>query len=343
MPIPPKKLIDPKFENVMGPPGNFSLVMEKVGRYKLLIPKWIPLGGLTQVLGLPGVGKSAFLLDGICRPCMTGKGTFFDGTPAPKKPMRVLWCDTEGRAGSTITRVEDWKIPIDNFWVPWPDDPLRAVNLDDADHMLRIEYLGRHEGCKVIVIDSLTGAQDNDENGTKIGTRLGALAAIAEAVKASILIAHHARKSSDSQNIKASDSRGSGTTYSYCIAQLGIDRPDPKSKQCRVKVMKENLGLEPEPVGFLITNAGIEYGEAPQVKSSSKPSNVAEWLKSYMGIDCWTLAEKVYEQVDKKEWSRASVQRARESLGITEDAGNVRRRDDGRYEWRIEEIGGKPR
>ncbi len=335
----PKPPVDKKFESVIGPPGDFAAVRKRVKRYQFLVPEFIPYGGVTEVVALSGVGKSGFVLHGICRPVMTGKGTFFNGSPAPDKPSRVLWCDTENRAALTMIRLDDWNISDDNFKTPWEDEPLLAIDLEDDRDLLRIEYLAKYEGCHVIVIDSLTGAHQSDENSSKIGRKLRALADIAERAKPAIIVIHHTHKISDPTDIRPADSRGSGAIYSYCIAQLGIDVPDPDSDWCRVKVMKENLGLAPQPVGFRIHSEGIEYGAPPEVKRKPKGTKleiICDWLTDYIGIGVWVDSAEVLKQTDAKGWARSTLQQARQKLDITKEAGNVEVAG-GVTKWRIPE------
>ena len=183
----------------------------------------------------------------------------------------MLWLATENDMAITLQRMRDWKIPLDRLLLPFKIDPLRAVNLMDGEHLKLIEALVNAHRTPLVVVDSLRGSHDGDENCSRVGAVLQSIAAIAERTKAAAVIVHHTRKLAARRRYRAETPPEAATpSWPSCGSQIGIDRPDPQSKWCRVRVLKENLGLAPKPVGFRVTKDGLEIGPARQERPRRK-------------------------------------------------------------------------
>lgn len=247
-----------------------------------LLRQWIAFGMLTGVIAEPGIGKSAFVLFALVRVVVTGCD-WFNGMKGPIEPGDVLWCPTENDMAITIERMKNWGIPMERIRLPFADDPLAAVNLTNGKHLERIELLINHHQIKLVVIDSLRGGHGDDENNSRVGRVLQALASIAERTNAAIVVVHHTKKLMVDEEITANSSRGSNAILAMMRSQIGIDRPDPKSKWCRVRVLKENLGIAPQPVGFLVTENGLKFGPAPEKpRKQTQKDDAEEWLRDRM-------------------------------------------------------------
>jgi RecA-family ATPase len=217
-----------------------------------LLKGWIPFGMITGIVAEPGNGKSAFslwLARTIVTACM-----WFTGLRALPKPARVLWCGTENDLAITLDRMRKWGIPEHGIILPFKDDPLRPIVLTDDSHLERIESLVNRYKTPAVFIDSLRGGHDGDENNSQVGRVLQSLSAIAQRTGAAFIVVHHTRKLSVDEEVTANSSRGSNAILALMRSQIGIDRPDPESPWRRARVLKENLGLAPKPVGFRITD-----------------------------------------------------------------------------------------
>jgi hypothetical protein len=233
----------------------------------------------------------------------------------------------------TLDRARKWDLPIERLLVPFDDDPLCQINLESEDHLRLIEQLICKYKTPLVVVDSLRGGHDGDENSSRVGRVLQSLAAIAERTKAAILIVHHTKKLGTDEEITANSSRGSNAILAMMRSQIGIDRPDPGSKWCRMQVLKENLGLAPQPVGFLVTDNGLEFGAPPErPRKDTRKQDAIDWLKATM-TPGWHLARDIHAKAKQAEFSENALQRAREDLGVTTATGCVRQRKDGLYEW----------
>ncbi len=238
-------------------------VAELVAGVKFLLRDWLPFGMVTMLVGEPGCGKSALALYGLARPIVT-PCNWFNCMKRPAKAGNVLLCDTEGTAAITVQRIKDWGLPAERIMVPFKDDPLLSVNLACEEHLERLEAVVRKHRIKLVIIDSLRGAHDGDDNNSRVANVLQRLAKIAERTGAAIVIIHHTRKLLDGEDVTANSSRGSNALVGLVRSQLGIDKPDPQSEWCRLRMLKENLGIKPKPIGFRVTDKGLEFGEAPQ-------------------------------------------------------------------------------
>lgn len=305
---------------------------------KYLLKLWIPYGMVTGVVAEPGIGKSAFVL-WLARSIVKGESWFTDQKALA--PGYVLWLATENDMALTIQRMQDWDIPTEKVILPFADDPLKPVNLCNTEHLALVESLINGYKTRAVVVDSLRGGHDTDENSSRVGRVLQSLAGIAERTGAAVLVVHHTRKLMVDEEITANSSRGSNAILAMMRSQIGIDRPDPASKWCRVRVLKENLGIAPKPVGFLITNKGLEFGEAPRhPRKRTRKQDAEEWLQQTMDADKWHSAREMTEKAKEAGFSANAVQRAREALGITQDAGTIRQQGDGTYEWLLPGTGG---
>jgi hypothetical protein len=170
------------------------------------------------------------------------------------------------------------------------------------------------------------------------------LAGIAERTRAAIIVVHHTRKLQPGEEITANSCRGSNAILAMFRSMIGIDKPDPGSMRRRIRVLKENLGIAPPPVGFEITSSGLVFTAPPEKARKETNRHKAErWLRVKMKEPgAWYSAEAIEEEAEAAGFPKTgSLQRARESLGITLATGNVRK-NGGSWEWRrMDDSGGK--
>ena len=293
--------------------------MKQVDGIRYLVTDWIPYSMLSMILAPPGYGKSAFALYGLMRPIIVGNTKWFTGKRGPRNPGYVLLCDTEGTAAITVQRTRDWNLPANRIKVPYADDLFRSINLSNEDDLQQIEAIINEFKIKLCVIDSLRGSHGGDENSSKIAEVLGHLASIAERTKAAIVLIHHTRKLREDEAISPDSSRGSNAIMAMVRSQIGFDKPDSKSDWLRMQMLKENLGMKPEPIGFRISRKGLEFGEAPRKeKRETKKDQAAQWLQKNMKPKKWHEAKELREDAKAFGFSESDLQRARKDLGIVQ-------------------------
>ena len=324
--------------------SSMTDVIKRMKGIRYLVPNWIPLAMVTMIVAEPGIGKSAFALYALMRVIVTGGLCWFGGVvKGPAKAGFVLLCDTEGTAAINSQRIKDWGIPTDRIKVPFEDE-LQSFDLTDETHLERMLLLIIKYKIMLVIIDSLRGAHDGDENSSKIASTLKRLTSIAEETGAAIIIIHHTRKLHVDEELNANSSRGSNAILAMVRSQLGIDKPDPESDWCRLQMLKENLGLKPKPIGFLITSQGLEFGPAPEKpikeKRETGKDRAEQWLMSRMEPGEWYLESKLSNEAEALGFSKTgTLQKARESLGIVKP--DCVKKVGKHIEWMIPVPGGK--
>jgi hypothetical protein len=295
---------------------------------------YIPFGMPTLLVAEPGVGKSALTLGGPVKSITTGS-PFFDGSPGPKKPGYVIWCDTECGSGITVGRMKKWGLPGKYIKIAAPlDDPLRPISLTSDEDLALIERMINACEARLVVIDSLRGAHGLDENNSKVGQVLKEISAIAERTKAAIMIIHHSRKLAFGEELTMQCCRGSNAIAAHIRSMLGIEKPDPNSEWLKVKVMKEHFENKPKPFGMRFGTTGLEFSPvAPSIPRTETQRDKAEdWLQKNMKPGVWISAKTLTDNAEDDGFSETAVRRARNNLGITKP-DNVRKTKTG-WEWR---------
>lgn len=291
---------------------------KEIAQIKYLCRDWIPYRMLTGVIAEPGVGKSALVL-WIARTVMTG-GQWFNGTKGPSESGKVLWLGTENDLAITLHRMKSWGIPMDCLVLPFKD-PLQPVNLMWDGHLEHVEKLINMHRTSLVVVDSLRGGHDSDENDSRVARLvLQKLAAIAERTKVALVIVHHTKKLAEGEAIKANSSRGNNAILAMFRSMLGVDKPDPGSPWNRVRLLKENLGIQPNPIGFRVTDKGLEFGPPPEKPEKetkdTKKGGAVEWLKSYMEPGKEYAAAEVLKLAERFGFKKGVMKQARDELGV---------------------------
>ena len=321
---PPSKLL---------PTATMADAAEVITGVKFLVKDWIPLGMVTGVIAQPGVGTSSFAL-WLARSELQGC-QWFTGTKGAKPPRTcAFWVDTENSMAITMQRMKQWKIPLEKMVLPF-ENPLLTLSLTEPNHLNRVEQLIESYQLRLVVVDSLRGGHGGDENSSGVmSIVLQTLAGIAERTACAIVVIHHTRKLTIKEEISANSSRGSNAIFAMMRSQIGIDRPDPTApRKCRVRVLKENLGIAPPPLGFEIKESGLAFGTPPTKPRPLTAQGMAEnFLRAVMKPGVWTSSKKVSAEAEKRGISSATLQRAREKLGIVKT--NIRESKNG-TEWRL--------
>ncbi len=116
----------------------------------------------------------------------------------------------------------------------------------------------------------------------------------------------------------ANSSRGSNAILAMFRSQLGIDKPDSDGKWCRVRVLKENLGIAPQPIGFQVTAKGLEFGAAPEKpRQHTQKEDAADWLRQRMKPGKSYRSSEILDEAEQCGHSVRTVRKAAtEKLGI---------------------------
>lgn len=287
----------------------------RLGEVRFLVNDWIPLGMVTMLFAEGGTGKSGFAL-GLVGSLVTC-GTWFSGQPVPE-PGRAVWIDTEGAAGLTASRVQAWGLPKDRIVITGrKGERFETFSLESDADMAVLESYVRRTAARLVVIDSLSGGHGRDENSTQVGLIVKRLALLAEGTGCAVVVVHHSRKLSPGQAITANDARGSNSQVAMIRSQIGMDKPDPDGKWVRVLMLKENLGLAPEPFGFRMTTAGPVYGPPPGKPRRDKEVAFAErLLRAVLPPGEWVPSKTLDDAMARADVGETAYGKARKLLGV---------------------------
>ena len=227
---------------------------------------------------------------------------------------------------------------MDRILTPF-EDKFKVVDIDDFEHINRIQNLVCKYKVRFVLVDSYRGSHGGDENNSKISKGLQALGGICEETNVACMVIHHTGKMMIGEDMTINCGRGSNAFLAAVRSQIVIDIPDPtpnlKEAWRRVQVLGENLGIAPKPVGFRFTEDGLEFGEAPQrPKKAEKESSTdlaVAWLSAVrMEPGKWYKAKDIIsEAADMGFSATGSLQRAREQIGV------ITRKVKEGWEWQL--------
>lgn len=300
--------------------SDWEEMATKIAKLKWLVNGWITFGNITGIVAGPKGGKSAFVLDGLVKSIVLGR-PLFNGQPA-RPPAKVLWCDTERRASLNLDRVASWEIPRGMVKTPHGEWE-KVIDLNsDADITLIRDGVCAHE-TPLVIVDSFRGSHNEDENNSRIANGLKNLSGVAQATGAAICLIHHAGKLSTRGDPTIDWARGSNAYLASILGQIIIDIPDPTPDidraWRRIQVIGSNTGPPPPPIGFRITESGLEWGPAPARRervAAHARHNAKEWLQGHMAPGKWYLSDRVNADAREAMISNNALQRAKEVLGI---------------------------
>lgn len=307
---------------------SFSLaeVAGQLGSIDWFWPSWVPLGFVTLIAGKPGIGKSAFALDLVGRYL---KGQSLPGgapTPPAGGTKGVIWVDTEGSQAILVDRATKWKLPFEQIRWPKstkaPNEEMPLFRIDDPGDMEDLERLIVTQEPGLVVIDSLRGALQGDENSSDVGTPLARLAGLARRYQVPIIVIHHLRKTNqfESQDEVSLDRlRGSSAIGQFARSVIAIDSPDPDDRnRVRVHVIKSNLCKPPEPIGFCFEEHGAQYSDAPtKARNETQMDRAVELLRVLLQKGPMKALE-VLEQGKGMTISERTMRSAKKKLGVVD-------------------------
>lgn len=246
-------------------------------------PGWLARGYVCLLAGESGVGKSMVALYIV--KCFTTGARWPDGSRPKGKPMKGLWCEAEAAQAMLLHRVEKMGLPSDSILLPL-NDPTQEVSLNNSEHRHAIEKIAEREDVSVIVVDSLRGAYQGDENSSEIMSTMAWLAALARDTQKVIIVIHHLRKTKEKEKktIELSKVRGSSAIVQPARIVMGLDKPDENKETLRLSMLKINIGVKPPPIGVEILEDGVNFCDAPEpIEDPRKLFAAQEFLKSFLG------------------------------------------------------------
>jgi len=287
-----------------------------IGPLEWAWPLWLLKGFVTILASESGTGKSALAL-AICDIFIRNR-YWPDGAKYDGEPGKVVWCEAEAAQAIQLERARKWGVPIDSIWVPL-DDPTGDFSLTDAAHKDALTDLAHNREVRLVVIDSLSGADPKAEKSVEDAGSIKWLSQLARDSNKPILVCHHLRKKNlfDGGEINLDRLRGSSALVQTARVVWALDIPDPQSRDWkRLQVIKSNVAKFPPPVGIAISEAGIEFGDSPeQPKTPSVIDRAVDLLLALLQSEPQP-ADLIYSEFNGAGISVPTLKRAKSKLGI---------------------------
>lgn len=222
---------------------------------------------------------------------------------------------------------------MDSFLMP-TENPLDDFRADDPDHFKRMEDLIELERPPLVIVDSLRGAHRGNENSSEMLEIMSRLAGLARDFNVALLIVHHLRKlnmieQKNHAKVTLDRVRGSSAIVQLCRVIWAIDQPDPGSEYKRLSVIKSNLGRFPEPLGFWITDHGVEWGEAPtEPHVETATDRAVDYLKDALRRGARDAVD-LFDEADQLGISSSALKREKSHLGVPSI------KENGHWKWSL--------
>ena len=292
---------------------------------------WMARGIMAIMASESGMGKSGLALR--VAGSYIKRWTWPDGTRYDGPLGSVLWCEAEAGQAIHLERARAWGLPLKKLLTPLAD-PLADIYLDDPEHQAAIEHMAARDDVRLIVVDSLSGANRQKENDSDMRAIGKWLAELARNLNKPLLVTHHLRKRGllDGNNERVGLDRLRGSS---AIAQFGrviwaLDAPDPSDEEHkRLSVIKSNLAKIPAPAGVRITGEGVQFDAAPEApKTETLQDKAADLLYSLLA-DGPMDAVEVEKHVKGAGISMHAANRAKDKIGVAS------LRLNGKWQWSL--------
>lgn len=290
---------------------------------------WLAKGFLHILVGQTGEGKSRLALR-VAATYLT-ELDWPDGTPYEGARGSIGWAEAEAGQAMNRDRAKAMGLNTDNILSPL-SNPLDDFRLSIPVHQAKLAELAMRPDVKMIVVDSLSGADPTAEKSTEDAKSINWLAALARDCQKPILLTHHLRKRGmlDTEGeVDLDRVRGISTILQYARVIWAIDTPDLTNKDTkRLSVIKSNLAKKPKPIGFTI-NDTIEFTDAPEKpRNETRVGQAADLLLALLEKEPKGAAE-ILDEFEQAGFSKSGLYRAKDALGV------VSIRKEGRWVWSL--------
>jgi putative DNA primase/helicase len=309
--------------------ATWANMAEALGPITWAWKPWLSPGFLTLVVSEPGRGKSML--------CLRIAACFLRGDPWPDGALytgeagAVVWCEAEAAQALNLERAKSWGLPLEKIYTPL-DDPLADVQLDIPEHQQIVRTMMQRPEVRLLVVDSLRGAHQGDENSSTSMETVKWLAELARDTSKPVLLTHHLRKRGlfdIDDKVSLDRVRGSSAIIQTARLVWAIDQPDPGSETRRLSIIKNNMARFPEPVGLTIGDLGLSFGDAPEKPKEDTPVERAIDLLRVLLDDSPMRQPDIEDEAKGSGISWASMRRAKKQLGVVS-----KRQPDGWY-WSL--------
>jgi len=223
-------------------------------------------------------------------------------------------------------------IPVDKIISPFTDAFI-DLQLANPQHLNSLFSAAHLDDVRLIVIDSLSGADPTAEKSVEYSQNVNWLAALARDVNKPILLTHHLRKQGmfdPDDEITIDRVRGSSAILQFARLVWALDVPNKADKgHKRLSVIKSNLDKFPDPIGMHISDAGVSFDKAPEPPHvETLTDKGADLLLSLLASEPM-LATEVQAEFEGAGLSKKIMWNAKQALNI------VSVRKDNKWYWSL--------
>ena len=304
---------------VLGRYATFAEVLQIAGSVQWAWDSWLPYSFVTLLVAVSGDGKS-YLVARICKPFITGED-WPDGSKFTGQTGKVLWCEAESAQQLNAERIKNMGLSPDDFVVPQlVGNSLDDISLLDRQSKRNITEVAAEPEIKLIVFDSLSGADPTRENDTEKIKVLKWIAELAKTVQKPVIVTHHLNKPGMSSVIDIHRIRGSSSIVQLARVIWAIDIPNPAVKdERRLSVIKSNLAKFPSPLGMSVDpfgNGFIFTNTPPQAPQAQSPIDRATSFLLDLLADGPLPSREIEDAYNAEGMATATINRAKKKIGI---------------------------
>lgn len=303
--MPQSDILDPLWEIIQEVCAAADVACRRTGRWhtvaelddilgavEWLWPYWIPRGFFTLFVAEPGTGKSMIALDWVKRamdPMMgwpTAPYINTNGNAPDYSDLTTVWVETENSHQLISERSKGMRIDRNRILLPaFHDDILGQPNMMTDEDKEKVVQLVTANKPKLIVVDSMGGAQTGGENRIEdVRSMLDFFSRLARDHNTGNVGIHHLRKRSNEGWEGTIDRvRGSTAFVAFPRMVLALDKM-PDGDSLKLSVIKTNLGKMPKPIVCKVLYVDelpstVTYGDfVPPKEKTSKKQQCADWV-----------------------------------------------------------------
>ena len=291
-----------------------------LGTVKWLWKNWMPLGFVTLLAGDPGAGKSMAALDWV-RVAVTN-GNWPTGEKCDTPNCTAVWVEAESSQQLLNDRSKQLKVPRKLCYLPsFGGDLFGQPDLNDMEHQQQLLNVVKARKPKLIVVDSLGGANAGGENKIEeVRPLMNFLADLARDEDAAVLLIHHFKKPSQQEDMSVAmyRVRGSGGIIAFSRSIIACE----KTKAGAIlRSIKSNLGPIPPPLNMSFKFDGdngiekiiYEPWQAPEPKHTKKEL-CSNWIWGILTKQGRTGLLTLVEMGEGEGYTRGTIYAAKDLL-----------------------------
>lgn len=260
-------------------------VAQKQSGYDWIWEPWICKDYVHLLPADGGMGKTA-LMQYLADVRYRG-GTWPDGQPCDATRQPMIYLDYDAFQQALVVRAEEWGLTPESIYIYGSDGhALDPPPIDDPEVVRRAGETCKALGADVICIDPLGSAHTKRENTAEMDKVLQPWSSLARHLHIAVLATHHLTKPGEHQLpgvVTKERVRGHTSIYNRARIVWGISPAAPGSDTRELHQIKNNIALQPEPIGFRLDDEGIVFVALPDKHAATgRVHEATEFLREQL-------------------------------------------------------------